>query len=248
MEVLKAASDISVHHFDTGAFNWYILSQQGRLTLVDAGFPGHYQIFLDGIQSMEKDLGNFEAIILTHSHADHTGFAERLRKITNIPVFIHQDDLAAVGRVLQLPWWGLLSSAWQPYVRSILGHAIGNGVFTMPHISKAYPFKDGDILDVPGKPQVFHIPGHTPGEVAFFLPDSGILFSGDTIITQNLLTGQPGQPQIPSRLLNDNDRKARYSIDRLKDLGQVTVLPGHGKSWTGLMSDAIQLARDSGAR
>ncbi len=242
MEVLKTASDISIHHFDTGPFNWYILSQQGRLTLIDAGFPGHYQTFLNGIRSMRNDLKDIEAIILTHSHADHTGFAEQLRKATGIPVFVHQDDLLAVGRVLQLPWWGLLSNAWRPYVHGMLGHAIGNGVFEMLRISKAYSFKDGDVLDVPGKPRVFHVPGHTPGEVAFYLSDSNVLFSGDTIITRNLLTGEPGQPQIPHHLLNDNDREAQYSIDRLKELGHVTMLPGHGKPWTGSISNAIEIA------
>ncbi len=27
-----------IYHFDTGPFNWYIIEDEGRLTLVDAGF------------------------------------------------------------------------------------------------------------------------------------------------------------------------------------------------------------------
>ena len=40
-----------IHHFDTGPFNWYIIEDEGRLTLVDAGFPGNYSVFTKGIAS-----------------------------------------------------------------------------------------------------------------------------------------------------------------------------------------------------
>jgi len=41
-----------IHHFETGPFNWYVIEESGRLTLVDAGFPGHYRVFLDGLRSI----------------------------------------------------------------------------------------------------------------------------------------------------------------------------------------------------
>lgn len=241
----KAATEIArgIHHFNTDPFNWYVIQENGRLTLVDAGFPGHYQVFLDGIHALGHDIKDIEAIILTHAHADHTGFAERVRKATNAPVLIHAADLAMAGRVLQLPWRGLLSNAWRPFMASMLGRAIGNGAFSMPSITKAAPFQDGDILDVPGKPHVLHVPGHTAGEVAFYLPERNVLFSGDTLVTRNLLNGENGQPQVPYHLLNDNDAKARRSLDRLIELGHVTMLPGHGKPWAGAMREAVELAR-----
>jgi hypothetical protein len=33
------------------------------------------------------------------------------------------------------------------------------------------------------------------------------------------------------------------SLDRMSDLGRVTLLPGHGKSWQGDINDAIRQAR-----
>jgi glyoxylase-like metal-dependent hydrolase (beta-lactamase superfamily II) len=233
----------NIFRFDTGPFNWYLIREAGRLTLVDAGFPGHYRTFIEGIHKLGHEVKDVEAIILTHSHADHTGFAESLRRQINVPVFIHEADRDAIGRALQLPWLGLLSNGWRPYVAGILGHAIFNGVFTMPHITKAYTFRDGDVLSVPGKPVVIHVPGHTRGEVAFHLPESKILFSGDTVITQDLLTGVQGHPQLPNRILNSNDAEARQSLDRIRELGPVTLLPGHGKPWTGTMEEAIMMAR-----
>jgi len=238
MEILP-----SIHHFNTDPFNWYVLKEGGRLTLVDAGFPGHYPVFLEGLRSIGSDLKDVEAIILTHAHADHMGFAERVRRATNAPVFVHEADLAAAGRPLQLPWWGLLSNAWRPFTASMLGRAIGNGVFSLSRLNQVRTFRDGDVLDVPGRPRVLHAPGHTPGEVAFHLPERDVLIGGDVLVTRNLMTGEFGPPQVPHRSLNANDTQARRSLDRLRELGRVTLLPGHGKPWTGQMTNAIEHAR-----
>ena len=231
-----------VFKFDTGPFNWYIIEEAGRITLIDAGFPGHYATFKAGLQEMGKSIEDVDAILLTHAHADHTGFAERLRRESNATVHIHRDDQAGVSRPLNLPWFGLLANAWRSYTRSMLLHATWNGIFQLPAISKVRAFEHGDILEVPGRPQVLHVPGHTPGEVCFFFPERQLTFSGDTIVTRNLFTGAEDGPQIPHRLLNSSDRQARQSLDLLKDLGYVTILPGHGKPWTGEITVAIELA------
>ena len=113
----------------------------------------------------------------------------------------------------------------------------------MPRIKKSFTFQDGDQLDVPGQPQVLHVPGHTPGEVAIHLPDRGILFSGDTLVTQCLMSGRETLPQVPTRSLNDDTQQATRALDRLRELGNVTMLPGHGKPWSGSMQEAVEQAR-----
>lgn len=232
----------SVHHFDTGPFNWYIIEEGGRLTLIDAGFPGHYHVFIKGLEQIGKSVNDLEAILLTHSHADHTGFASQLQNEHRIPVYVHEADREAISRPLNLPWFGLLSQAWRSYIRTMLKHAIWNGVFRSPTITGALTFRDGDRLDVPGRPQVIHTPGHTPGEVTFHIPDRKILFSGDTLVTRNLMTGQEGYPQVPHRLLNANNRQSHRSLSKLLELGEITMLPGHGKPWFGSINQAIELA------
>ncbi|MEK7315070.1 MAG: MBL fold metallo-hydrolase [Candidatus Eisenbacteria bacterium] len=228
-----------IHHFDTGPFNWYVIEEAGRLTLVDAGFPGHYAAFVKGIASLGRGMRDVEAIVVTHAHADHTGFAERVRLESGAPVFVHEADRDSIGHVLQLPWWGLLSNAWRPYTAGMLGRAIAHGVFTMPTITQARTFRDGDVLDVPGRPHVIHTPGHTDGEVALHMPEPEVLISGDTLVTRDLMSGEAGPPQITHHLLNADDRAALRSLDRIRDLGRVTMLPGHGRPWTGDMAEAV---------
>lgn len=233
-----------VHHFNTDPFNWYVLEEGGRLTVVDAGFPGHYAVLRRGLASLGRTLNDIEAVILTHAHADHMGFARRLQRETKAPVFMHQADIAAAGQSLQLPWWGLLSNAWRPFMASTLTRATVNGVFWAPGVTGVQVVRDGDTLDVPGKPRVIHAPGHTRGQMALHLPKQQALLSSDVLITQHLLTGAHGFPQLAHRVLNHDDRQARRSLDRLREIGLVTLLPGHGKPWRGLMSDALKFARE----
>lgn len=139
MEIAKG-----VHHFDCGAFNWYLIEESGRLTLVDAGFPGHYKVYKEGLKTLGKTSKDLEAIVLTHGHGDHTGFAERLRKETGVPVFVHKNDAEMVKKPLQLPWFGLFINAWRPNTFvNVLGHAIVNGVFTLPHLTKVNSVEHG---------------------------------------------------------------------------------------------------------
>jgi glyoxylase-like metal-dependent hydrolase (beta-lactamase superfamily II) len=231
-----------VHHFPTGPFNWYLIEEGSRFTLVDAGFHSHYGVFAEGLRSLGRSVKDVEAIVLTHAHADHTGFAEKLRAETGIPVYVHQNDQQKAGKILQLPWVPLLSNGWRPFTSIMLTHAIVNGVFRMPSISKTTAFRDGDVLDVPGRPLALHVPGHTPGETAFFLPDRRVLFSGDALITRDLFTGKEGPPRLAPRLLNGDDAQARRSLYVLSSLGELTLLPGHGRPWTGGMAEAVALA------
>ena len=232
-----------IYHFDTGPFNWYLIEEDSRLTLVDAGFPGHYSVFREGLAELGRTIADVEAVVITHAHADHTGFAQRVSREANAPVFIHEADVEKVKRTLQLPWWGLLSNAWRLYTAAMLGTAIQNGVFTFPSVPNAIPFMDNAILEVPGRPHILHVPGHTAGEVALYLPERGVLLSGDTLITRDLFTGERGSPQVPHRLLNANNREARRSLDRLTEVGIVTMLPGHGRAWQGEMAHAVALAK-----
>ena len=65
-----------------------------QITIVDAGAPGQWQDLPDELAAMGRTLDDVRALILTHAHSDHVGFAERIRRERGVPVRVHPDDAA----------------------------------------------------------------------------------------------------------------------------------------------------------
>ncbi len=231
----------NIHYFPTGPFNWYVIEDKGALTLVDGGFHGHYGRLVKGLRSIGRAVTDVKGIVLTHAHADHMGMIEKARQISGATVFVHEADAQAAQRILQLPWFGLLSRAWIPYMAGMLAHATMAGVFTAPRIRAVHTVKHGELLDIPGNPTVLHLPGHTPGEITLHLPQRKAFISGDALITRNLFTGTHGAPQFAPRALESDGDESRRSLERVLGINDVTMLPGHGKPWHG---DLSRMARE----
>jgi glyoxylase-like metal-dependent hydrolase (beta-lactamase superfamily II) len=104
-------------------------------------------------------------------------------------------------------------------------------------------FRDGDVLDVPGRPRVVHTPGHTPCHCALDLGDS--LIAGDLLCTLNPLTGKRG-PQLMPGALNRSSAEMMESLRSIEPLDAQTVYVGHGGPWTDGVSSAVERARAVG--
>ena len=234
-----------VHRFN-GPVNWYLVAEGGKLTLVDAGTPGHWPRFLAALREVGRSLTDVEAVVLTHAHQDHMGFAERARSQAGIPVHVHAAD-APLARGERPP---RRDRSLLPYLRhraavALLLYFLRTGAARTPPVREARTFADGETLDVPGRPQVIHAPGHTEGSCALLLPDRDTLLTGDVLVTRNPLTGRPG-PQVMPAAFNADTAQALESLGRLEGLAAAAVLPGHGAPWTGGVAEAVRLARAAG--
>ncbi|MGB7859644.1 MAG: MBL fold metallo-hydrolase, partial [Acidimicrobiia bacterium] len=112
----------------------------------------------------------------------------------------------------------------------------------LEHLDSVGTFSDGDTLDLPGHPIAVHTPGHTEGHTMFHCPDLGLLFTGDGLVTMDLLGSAVG-PQIMEQRFHLDSAKASASLDRIVDLDANKLLPGHGAPWDGSPAEAVALAR-----
>src|SRR3954453_14082042 len=222
--------------------NFYVVEEDGRFTLVDAGLPKFY----DQVPRAVGDLGRIEAIVLTHAHGDHVGVAERLRTEANIPVYVHtaDEELAKTGRQPSRDG-SILPHLIRPASFQILFHIIANGGGRQPKIGEGTTFTDGEVLDVPGRPKVIATPGHTDGHVALHFQHHGALVVGDEIVTWNPLTPRRG-PQIQPSAFNVSSAQALASLDRLEGVEAEVLLSGHGEPWTGGAAGPGRRARGGG--
>jgi glyoxylase-like metal-dependent hydrolase (beta-lactamase superfamily II) len=140
----------------------------------------------------------------THGHYDHIGCDDEFQ----VPVLIHQDDTL----FLNDPMLNL------------------SGLFALPYKvgAKVITLEDGQIIEYAGITlKVLHIPGHTPGGVAFLLqaPQNNIVFTGDTLFCQGI--GRSDLAGGDEALLI---RKIKEKLLSLPD--RTVVYPGHGPSTT----------------
>ena len=84
----------------------------------------------------------------------------------------------------------MLRYFWRPAAMATLWELTRAGGMRMEAIGAYTTVEDGELLDVPGRPTVLHLPGHTKGSIGFFLSERHVCFSGDALVTLNLLTGR----------------------------------------------------------
>jgi glyoxylase-like metal-dependent hydrolase (beta-lactamase superfamily II) len=235
-----------IHRLTGGIVNFYLIEEGGKLVLVDAGAPGDWDLLVKALAGLGRGLGDLEAVLLTHAHADHIGVAERARTSAPATVWVHQADKGLAtgekpGRNDGRATSYLLRAA---FYRTLFSLARRGATRIVP-VKEVSTFADGETLDLPGRPRVVHAPGHTPGSAAVLLERQRVLLTGDALATWNPLTGRPGPQVMPSGLNRDTPQAIR-SLDVLDGLPAEVLLPGHGEPWTGGAAEAVRQARAAG--
>jgi len=225
--------------------NFYLLEQDGRYTLFDAGLPAHYEQLLAVLADRGADISAVDAVVLTHAHPDHIGIAERVRSEANAPVYVHADDARYATTHEQAPSERPATDYMNhAFARATFESAMASGVAPIPVVQEVQTFGDGDVLDVPGQPKVIATPGHSPGQSSLLLSEYGVLIAGDTLEGFNVLTGRYG-PQVGPDGTNFSTEQALKSLERIEAI-EADLLFGHGNPWTWGTKAAVASARALG--
>jgi len=234
-----------IHRVEDAYTNWYLIEDEGRLTIVDCGTPRSWVSFNDALRELGRKRSDVEAVVLTHAHFDHIGFAERARTELGVPVFVHEKDVHLTKEPLdykrersRVPY--LLIPKAMPIVAAL----VAQRAFWPAPIEKVETFTDA-ALPVPGSPRVLFTPGHTFGHCALHLPDRDCVIAGDAIVTLNPYTGRTG-PQIVARAATADSQQALASLDAIAATGARVLLAGHGEPWPGGAEAAVSAARSAG--
>src|SRR6188768_58062 len=97
----------SLHRLGSGHVNAYLIEEAGEVTIVDAGLPGYWADLPAELAAMGRTLDDVRALVLTHGHSDHIGFAERIRRERHTPILVHESDAALARGEVPNPSKGL---------------------------------------------------------------------------------------------------------------------------------------------
>jgi glyoxylase-like metal-dependent hydrolase (beta-lactamase superfamily II) len=197
--------------------NPYILVDADGLTVIDTGLPHSERKILAYVASLGKTARDVKRILLTHADLDHVGGLAALHKLTGARTYASKIEADAIAA--GMPSRPIKSS----------GFSVRRLMFTLLRpFMKATPFQvneivaDGQILPALGGLRVVETSGHTPGHISLFAPAVGVLFCGDSMVTdENGIHGsRPG--------LTWDDAKAREAERKQAALGARIVCSGHG--------------------
>jgi len=194
----------------------FLVESSGQLTLVDTLFENDGVIVLEAIRSLGRKPGDLKRIALTHAHRSHLGGLAALKRATGAKVLAHEWEADIISGDRPAQSVGLKPTApFRTYPFQL-------GIFLNRPRHRPCPIDeslgDGDEL---GPLQVLYVPGHSPGHLAFFLPEHRVLLSGDAIATWPRF--EAGWPAFTL-----NPEQHAQSIRRMAALEAAVVGVGHG--------------------
>jgi glyoxylase-like metal-dependent hydrolase (beta-lactamase superfamily II) len=244
--VLHANVADGVHRIEDAYTNWYLIEEDGRLTIVDAGVPGSWDSLHEALGKLGRSATDVAAVVLTHAHFDHLGFAERARAELDVPVYVHENDVPLTRHPLQYGHERSPARYLLTHLRAlpIVAALTRARAFWPDKLQSVVRYQDG-TLPVPGSPRVVFTPGHTLGHCALHLPERDAVIAGDAIVTLDPYTARTG-PRVVARAATADSERALATLDALAETGARTVLVGHGEPWHGGAEAAVQRARAAG--
>ena len=181
--------------------NTYVIVDENDCLVIDPS--RNYHGIVDYIK---KNQLNLKGVLLTHGHFDHMGGVNILLDEFHSPLYIGFFEEEC------------LTNSNKNLSRQLCEQEV---VITQKPITVS----DKEILSLLSEPiTVLETPFHTTGSVCYYLKDSGLLFSGDT-----LFKGSIGRDDLPRA----EPSKKKPSLAKLMMLPETTkVYPGHGGSTT----------------
>ena len=197
-----------------------IVDSVGGLTLVDTGLPGQIELFEQAIVAEGLSMDDLKQIVLTHQDLDHIGSLDDLRDETGATVYSHVEEVPYINGTVPL-----VKTPSEERLAENPEYATVWGLLKFSQVDEAV--KDGDVLSFAAGAVVISTPGHTPGHISLYLPNTKTLITGDALVSDQGILSGPAEFATPDMPL------ALESVKKFTEFDIETIVCYHG----GLVTD-----------
>lgn len=217
------------------SYQCYLVQHEGKNLLIDAGVNrnDYWKKFCQTMDALQLRMEALDAIILTHHHADHIGFVNRLRKFHDVPVFAHERAFSRLKRDEQV-----LKERIAFFDR--LYKSMGCGEEATEQITRMHDALvqnknqaiEGEIIPIEegvafGDFSALEVPGHALDHIVLYDEKDGILFGGDMVIAHSSTNALIDIGKDGNRSLSLIQYE--QSLQRLRELSLQVIYAGHGE-------------------
>jgi glyoxylase-like metal-dependent hydrolase (beta-lactamase superfamily II) len=238
------AVPVPLHFSPLVSITIFAIETSAGPVLIDAAYRHRrcWEAAQDSLARIGLPVQDMQAVLITHNHPDHVGFAGRVRKASGAPVIMHRNDdfayqLAERGGFLEQLRGALdLSGAPADVVREMYDSAVKVAVHDESLVLDQQLVDERTVLEFGDLTiTAVHTPGHTYGHT-IFVDSRGVVFTGDTLMPEG-----PTQIAIVSRPEDDPTTDLLRSLETIAGLGATTACPAHQYPYTGVAERALGL-------
>jgi glyoxylase-like metal-dependent hydrolase (beta-lactamase superfamily II) len=227
--------------------NVYFVRSGSSWVLIDTASPNCGPLIRSAAETLFGANTPPAAILLTHDHTDHAGSAMELARLWDRPVYVHPDEMPLVRMkdAATVEKYSNPLSRWTlvPVFRAMSKERV-ESMFASVSFEEVAQLIDPGVA-VPGLPgwECLHVPGHTPGHVAFFRASDRCLITGDAVLTADLnsvggaltwsLRRNKQKVSGPPWYTTWNWQAAQQSVAVLAALEPCVLASGHGVPMSG---------------
>jgi glyoxylase-like metal-dependent hydrolase (beta-lactamase superfamily II) len=210
-----------------------VVVRGAALAMLDAGVTrgGAFRSLRARMRAGGLDLRDVVWLAHTHSHWDHINASEAVQRAGAARLAAPEAEIALIedpGKNFRgfLTDFGSLASEVFPYPVVLARLAIWYAWGRQPRLRVDRALGDRDVLEVGRRIQVVALPGHTVGHAGYWIPDAGVLVTGDLIDLEN------------SQGMDLNNPRSDYgmalcSLRRALELKPEILIPAHGEPTVG---------------